>query len=170
MSFRMREPAPSLEFPLTDGSSWSLAEEASQAFTVVVFYRGLHCPLCRVYLSEIEQKLDEFEAVGATVVAVSADDQSRATQAKKDWELPRLRIGYGLSTDRAREWGLFISRPVRDGEPVEFFEPGLFLIKPDGTLFYAGINSAPWGRPAVDQILFGIKMAAQRGLPARGEA
>lgn len=168
--FRMRAPAPSLSFFLVDGSTWSLLEQSPEAFSVVVFYRGLHCPLCRAYLAEFDQKLDEFEAAGAKVVAVSADDATRAMQAKTEWQLGRLPIGYGLSTDAAREWGLFISRSIRDGEPAEFFEPGLFLVKPDGTLFYGAITSAPWGRPPVDHVLFGIKMAIQRGTPARGEA
>lgn len=170
MPFRMREPAPPLEVALTDGGTWSLAEQTPRASSVVVFNRGLHCPLCRSNLREFEAKLDDFTTAGSTVVAVSADDSSRATQAKKEWELRRLAVGYGLSTDVARQWGLFISRRVREGEPVEFCEPGLFLIKADGTLFYAAINSAPWGRPAVDQILLGINVSIQRGLPARGEA
>jgi hypothetical protein len=65
---------------------------------------------------------------------------------------------------------LFISRAIREGEPPEFSEPGLFLVKPDGTLFYASRGSSPWGRPPLDQMLRAIDVAIERKMPARGEA
>ena len=52
----------------------------------------------------------------------------------------------------------------------EFSEPGLFLVRPNGTLFYAARSSAPWGRPPFDQMLRGIDIATERKMPARGEA
>lgn len=167
---KMRAHAPPLSFSLVDGGVWSLAEQSPDSFSVVVFYRGVHCPLCNTYLSEFDARLNDFQAAGANVVAVSADDAERAKRAKTEWMLERLPIGYGLRTDDARQWGLFISRSIREGEPREFFEPGLFLVKPDGTLFYGAITSAPWGRPPVEHVLFGIKAAVRRGTPARGEA
>jgi len=84
--------------------------------------------------------------------------------------LNNLQVGYDLSIANAREWDLFISTAIRDGEPPEFSEPGLFLIKPDGSLFYAARTSAPWGRPLLDQMLRGIDVAMERKMPARGEA
>ena len=79
-------------------------------------------------------------------------------------------MGYDLSIANAREWDLFISTAIREGEPPEFSEPGLFLTKPDGTLFYAARTSAPWGRPPLDQMLRGIDVVTERKMPARGEA
>jgi hypothetical protein len=60
-----------------------------------------------------------------------------------------------LTIAGARAWDLYISRAIRDGEPPEFNEPGLFLTKPDGTLFFAAR---------------GIDVATERKMPARGEA
>src|SRR5690348_7401821 len=45
-----------------------------------------------------------------------------------------------------REWGLFVSRGRSDDEPARFNEPGLFLIEPDGTVYYESILSMPAGR------------------------
>ncbi len=170
MTIKPRLPAPPLAFNLTDDTIWRLGAVSPESFDMIVVYRGLHCPLCKAYLGEIEARLGEFSRRGVSVVAVSADTRQRALQAGAEWNLGNFPIGYGLSLSTAREWELFVSRAIRDGEPPEFVEPGLFLVKPDGTLFYASRNSAPWGRPSLDQVLRGIDLAIERKSPARGEA
>ena len=170
MTIKPREPAPQLEVKLLDGSTWRLRDAKPATFEMIVVYRGLHCPVCKTYLGELEAKLPEFEKRGVDVVAVSTDSHDRAERAKTEWGLDKLRLGYDLAIATARQWDLFISHAIREGEPPEFSEPGLFLIKPDGTLFFASRNSAPWGRPPFDQMLRGIDFAVERKIPARGEA
>ncbi len=170
MTVKTRQPAPPLEVKLLDGSSWRLGDAKPEAFEMIVVYRGLHCPICKTYLGELEAKLPEFSKRGVDVIAVSTDTRERAERAKTEWGLNNLRVGSELSISSAREWDLFISRAIREGEPAEFSEPGLFLVKPDGTLFYASRGSAPWGRPPFDQMLRGIDVATERKMPARGEA
>ena len=46
-----------------------------------------------------------------------------------------------------REWGLFVSRGRSDDEPTLFNEPGLFLIEPDGKVYYESILSMPAAPP-----------------------
>ena len=149
MTVKPREPAPQLEVKLLDGSTWRLRDAKPTTFEMIVVYRGLHCPICKIYLGELEAKLPEFSKRGVDVIAVSTDSRDRAERAKTEWGLDKLRLGCELSIANARVWDLFISRAIRDGEPPEFSEPGLFLIKPDGTLFYASRGSAPWGRPPI---------------------
>lgn len=170
MTTKPRQSAPPLQFNLVDGGTWNLGDAKPANFQMVVVYRGLHCPVCKTYLGELESKLPEFAKRGVDVVAVSTDSRERAERAKAEWGLNNLRVGCELSISSAREWDLFISRSIREGEPPEFSEPGLFLVKPDGTLFYASRNSAPWGRPPLDQMLRGIDVATERKMPARGEA
>lgn len=170
MSLKPRQPAPPLEVRLLEGITWRLQEARPAAFSMIVVYRGLHCPVCKMYLADLEAKLPEFERRGVEVVALSTDSRERAEKAQAEWGLKSLRLGYGLPITTARSWGLYISRAIRDGEPPEFSEPGLFLIKQDGTLFFAAIGSAPWGRPPLDQMLRGVDVALERKMPARGEA
>jgi peroxiredoxin len=170
MTVKPRQPAPALEVKLLDGNTWRLGDAKPATFEMVVVYRGLHCPICKTYLGELEAKLPEFSKRGVDVIAVSTDSRERAERAKSEWGLSNLRVGCELPIATAREWDLFISHAIRDGEPPEFSEPGLFLIKPDGTLFYAARGSAPWGRPPIDQMLRGIDVATERKMPARGEA
>ncbi|MDP2411602.1 MAG: redoxin domain-containing protein [Pseudolabrys sp.] len=170
MTIKTRQPAPPLEVKLLDGSTWRLIDAKPAAFEMIVVYRGLHCPICKTYLGDLEAKLPEFTKRGVDVIAISTDSRDRAESAKAEWGLNNLQIGHGLAIDTARDWELFISTAIRDGEPPLFSEPGLFLVKPDGTLFFASRGSAPWGRPPLDQMLRGIDVAVERKMPARGEA
>ena len=170
MSVKPRQPAPALEVKLTDDSIWRLKDAKPETFVMAVFYRGLHCPICKTYLADLESKLPEFAKRGVDVIAVSMDNRERAGKAKLDWGLVNLRVGYGLPKPTVRDWELYMSRSIREGEPSEFNEPGLFLVKPDGSIFFASRGSAPWARPPLDQMLRGIDVAVERKMPARGEA
>jgi peroxiredoxin len=170
MTVKPRQPAPRLEVKLLDGETWRLADARPANFQMIVVYRGLHCPVCKTYLGELEAKLPEFAIRGVDTIAISTDSRERAEKAKAEWGLKDLQLGCELSIADAREWELFISRAIRDGEPPEFSEPGLFLVKPDHSVFFASRGSAPWGRPPLDQMLRGIDVVAERKMPARGEA
>lgn len=170
MTIKPRLPAPELSVPVVGGGTWSLSGESPQAFTMIVFYRGLHCPVCKGYLADLERKLDRFTDQGVSVVAISMDDEARAVEAKNTWGLDRLTIGYGLPIEKAREWSLYISHGIKDSEPAEFSEPGLFLTDHDGRLYYVAVNSMPFGRPAFSDMLAAIDFVQQRNYPARGEA
>jgi peroxiredoxin len=165
---RPTEPAPDLTVPLLRGGTYRLADQRPRTFTMVVFFRGLHCPVCRAQLSELERRLPEFEQRGIEVVAVSGETRERASQLAHEWRLEQLPIAYGLTEDQMRAWGLFISQGINEGEPALFNEPGLFLISPDHTVYYESILSMPVGRPRVDDLLGGIDYWVGHGYPARG--
>ncbi len=117
-------PAPTLEVDLVGGGRFVLSAAAPERFTLVVFYRGWHCPICRGYLAQLDRAADELARLGVEVVAVSGDDEARARRSVTEWGLARLRVGYGQSVDSMREWGLFVSRGVKEPEPELFGEPG----------------------------------------------
>ena len=175
MSLMPNKPVPDLDLNIVGGGRYSLAAEKPQHFSMVVFYRGLHCPICRPYLSELETLLPEFEKRGVAVVAGSSDAQDRAEQAKSGWGLPNLRLGYGLSIEEARKWGLYVSRskgPTSTGvvEPDLFNEPGLFIVRPDGTLYWGTTSTMPFGRPHFNEILQSLDFVISKNYPARGDA
>jgi hypothetical protein len=97
------------------------------------------------------------------------DDKGRAQKSAEEWGVDDLMIGYGLAENLARDLGLYISsgRPG-SAEPPVFSEPGLLLVKPDQTLYFASIQSMPFTRPSLDQLLQGIDYAIESGYPARG--
>ena len=164
-----KHTAPNLQFPLLDGNQWNLADQNPDNFTLVVFYRGLHCPLCKKYLQQLQELLPEFEQRGVNVVAVSMDSEKRARLSRQKWELSNLTLGYGLSEKSARDWALYLSAGVKDGEPREFSEPGLFLIDNNNKVYYSAINSNPWGRPYLPSFVKAVDYIVHSGYPARGE-
>lgn len=169
-----RRPVPSLSVPLVGGGLWTLAERRPASFAMVVFYRGLHCPVCSRYLADLDRRLDAFEAQGVDTVAVSTDPLDRAAEAKRAWKLERLAVGYGLPIAEARAWGLYVSAGIGKTstgieEPAEFAEPGLFLIRPDGTLYWGSIQTMPFARPSFAEVLAALEIVRARNYPARGE-
>jgi peroxiredoxin len=169
-----RQLVPPLNVDLAGGGSFDLGNERPAHFTLLVFYRGLHCPICKTQLKELESKLDEFDKRGVAVLAVSSDTRERATQTKEAWGLTRLRVGYGLDLTAARRWGLFIStgRGMTSAgveEPARFSEPALYLLRPDGTLYFGSVQTMPFARPHFSDILAAIDYVLKNKYPARGE-
>lgn len=164
-----KQSAPELTFPLLDGHQWELHTQKPENFTLVVFYRGLHCPLCKKYLQQLHALLPDFKERGVNVVAVSMDTEKRARLSRQKWELPNITLGYELSQNMAKSWSLYLSSGVKDGEPDIFSEPGLFLIDSNNKIYYSAINSNPWGRPYLASFAKAVDYIVQSGYPARGE-
>jgi peroxiredoxin len=169
-----RQPVPPLSVPLAWGGHFDLSKEKPRHFVFIDFYRGLHCPQCRNHLKELESKLPEFESRGVSVAAISTDDAERAARAKQEWELKTLRIGYGLELKTARAWGLYLSSgrgktSIGIEETSIFNEPGLFLVRPDGTLHAGFVQTVPFARPPLAALLSAIDFINERNYPPRGD-
>ena len=174
-TLKPRQAVPALSVPTLQGKQWTLSEQQPAQFTMISFYRGLHCPKCKLSLLDLNRKLADFNALGVEVIALSCDDRNRAEQTQRDWELDKLTLGYGLSIEQARSWGLYIS--TSNGvtsagieEPALFSEPGLFLVRPDGTLYLASVQSVPFARPHFAEVLQAVNFVIEKNYPARGEA
>ena len=168
-----RQPVPALEVDTLSGP-WALADQNPENFTMLVFYRGLHCPVCSKYIGELDRLAGEFTSLGVSLLALSGDDRERAERAREDWGLSHLNIGYGVSVEQARAWGLHRSASrgktsIGIEEPAEFSEPGLFIVRPDNTLYWAQISTMPFARPHFREILGGLRFALEKDYPARGE-
>ncbi|HIB67447.1 MAG TPA: redoxin domain-containing protein [Phycisphaerales bacterium] len=160
---------PSLTLDLLHREQWSTDALASTPYTLLIIYRGYHCPICKSYLKEFQNLQNEFNNLSVQLVAASADSRERAERSRDEWALQKLAIGYGLSEKDMKDWGLYVSRGINEKEPEIFAEPALFLIQPDGHLFYAAYNSMPFGRPRPQDILDMVKFVEAEDYPARGE-
>jgi peroxiredoxin len=165
-----RQTAPELIVETIGSGTWRLSEQAAANFTLIVFYRGVHCPFCRTQLQELKAKQDDFRARGVEVIAISGNDHEQAQRAEQEWKLEGLPIGYGQSVESMREWGLYISRGIKADQPPLFGEPGLFLIRRDRTLYYIAVQSMPFARPSLQDLLSGVDFVLKNDYPARGEA
>ena len=173
MTLIPRAQTPELSLPTVGGGRFTLSADHGDFGTMVVFYRGLHCPICHKQLKALADMLPEFEHRGVAVVAVSSDGQDRA-ESMAEITGPALRIAYDFPLASARDdWGLYISETrgktsIGIEEPPLFHEPGLMLIRADGTLYYLSVQSMPFARPSFDDILGAVDFAVEKGYPARG--
>ena len=169
-----RQPAPSLIVETLKHGRFDLGQDAPKLMTLVVFYRGLHCPFCVIQLEEMEKVVGDFESRGVTMIALSTDNAERARAMAERCKLDKLRLGYGLSLADARRWGLYLSTGGgKNTQGIEvnpiYSEPGLFLVKADGTVHYVAIQSAPQGRPAMKDILGAVDFNIKNNAPSRGD-
>ena len=169
-----RQKTPDLKLPTLDHGEFDLTTDASDRGTVICFYRGLHCPICANYLTELEKRTPEFAERGVGTIAISTDGEDRARAMAEKVGAKALRFGYGLSLAKAREWGLYISTSrgttsIGIEEPALFAEPGLFMVAPDRSLYYGSVQTMPFVRPHFSELVSALDFAIAKNYPARGE-
>jgi peroxiredoxin len=169
-----RHPVPALNVPLVGGSRFVLGAAPGEKFDLIVFYRGLHCPLCAKYLLELERLSSDFASRGVQVLALSSDSEERGAEMAQKVQASGVKFGYGLSLKSARQWGLYISTSrgktsIGIDEPALFSEPGVFIVRPDGMLYYSAVQTMPFARPGFQDLLGAIDFAIAKDYPARGE-
>jgi peroxiredoxin len=169
-----RQLVPELRVPTLAHGEFDLAADAPERFTLIAFYRGLHCPICLKYLRELGSLISEYDRRGTKVIAISSDAPERAQEMARKVGADNLRFGHSLPLKTAREWGLYISASrgkssINIEEPPLFSEPGVFLVRPDGSLYYAAVQTMPFARPLFSELLQAIDFAITKDYPARGE-
>ena len=96
------------------------------------------------------------------------DNKEKAIKAKENWDLKNLNIAYGLSIEKAREWDLYISNSIKEADSDVFCEPGLFIIKEDGSLYLVNTSNMPWARPDISSLSAKLVFAEEKSYPVRG--
>ncbi|THK34548.1 AhpC/TSA family protein [Ensifer sp. MPMI2T] len=169
-----RMPAPGLTVKTLDHGEFDLASETPSLMSLVCFYRGLHCPVCASYLKDLERMTPSFAERGVSTIAISSDGEERARQMAEKIGAAHLRVGYGLPLSVARLWGLYISASrgktsIGIEEPALFSEPGVFLVKPDQTVYWLSVQSMPFARPNFTEMVQALDFVIKNDYPARGE-
>jgi peroxiredoxin len=162
--------APSLSFPTTGGREWNVATTTPKSLDLIAVYRGLFCPYCRGFISELASHLDAFKNLGIDPIAVSVDDRAKAQQACTEWKVGDMDVGFGLSTEVIRPWNVFLTTREQSGEIQTFCEPALLLVNRDKKVFAMLLQSIPAGRPDLGNLLDGLNFLAKQGFPIRGAA
>ncbi|MEP0232942.1 peroxiredoxin-like family protein [Roseibium sp.] len=169
-----RQPVPGLTAETISHGTFDLASDGAEWGTLVVFYRGLHCPICATYLKELERLTPEFEKRGVKTVALSSDDADRAAQMAEKVGADNLRFGHSVPLTVAKEWGLYISTSrgttsIGIEEPALFSEPGVFLVRSNGELYFASVQTMPFVRPHFQEMVGALDFVKANDYPGRGE-
>lgn len=165
------EKVPDLSVKTLDGKTWNIRNQNAENFLMIVFYRGLHCPVCKVHLEKLQEEIEEFEDLGTEVICISADSEEDTKQTKEEWDIEDLQMGFEMDIEAGRNWGVYISSAIKKSEPERFFEPAVFLVKSDDlTLYFANIQSMQFGRPNFSELRRTVKFILRENYPPRGGA
>lgn len=169
-----RQQVPDLAVETLDGNGFDLHTAQPKIFSLVAFYRGLHCPVCAKYLMELERLAPDFAERGVESIAISSDTRERAEAMATKVRAKSLRFGFSLPLEVARNWGLYLSEgrgatSIGIEEPALFAEPGLFIVRPDNTLYYGAVQTMPFARPLFSELLDAVDFVLKNNYPARGE-
>lgn len=137
-------------------------------WTLVVVYRGKHCPRCKKYLNTLDAMSSDWADAGFDVVVVSADTEEKAKtdQAEFGWGFD---LAYDLSEGQMETLGLYVTEPLSPAESDRrFAEPGTYVIRPNGSLIVVALSNGPAARPELAELLSGMVFNKTNDRPARG--
>lgn len=140
----------------------------NENWTLLVVYRGKHCPRCKKYLNILNDMRSDWADAGFDVVVVSADSQEKAQadQAEFGWGFD---LGYGLSDDQMETLGVYVTEPLSPEEADgNFAEPGTFVLRNDGSQIIVAISNGPAVRPELSELLDGMIFNKKNDRPHRG--
>ena len=140
------DKAPDFTIKDLEGKLHQLYDYLNGQKTVLLFYRGEWCPICNLQLHSLQEKLAEFQEANAQILAISTDtpENTQKLVGKHNLGFPVLA---GLGHEAAEAYDLFFS------EEKSHAQPAVFILRPDGTVVYASLQSGPMGRPSNDDLL-----------------
>jgi peroxiredoxin len=133
MTATVGQPAPKLELPGTDNTdegrrTYKLSDYLGQP-VVVVFYPGDNTPVCTRQLNAYTASIDDFDAVGAQVLAVSP----QSVESHEGFSCKQGGFAFPLLADEdkvaATDWGIL--------GPLGFYRRSAFVVDAEGIVRYA---------------------------------
>ena len=113
-ALKVGDPAPDFTLPEASGHWVRLSHLLQRGPVVIAFYRGAWCPYCNLQLHAYQQTLPQFQALGASLLAISPQtpDQSLQLSEKQSLTYPVLS---DVGNHVARRFGLVfqIAQAVR---------------------------------------------------------
>jgi peroxiredoxin len=137
----LSKPAP--EFALKDvgGDAVQLRELTKRGPVVVVFYYGYMCSHCVAQLFALNDDIQQFESLGATVVAISSDTAAETREKYVEYG----RFDFPVLSDRgnkvAEKFGVYT--PESDGQKEELVH-GTFVVAESGKVIWAYEGETPF--------------------------
>jgi thioredoxin-dependent peroxiredoxin len=127
VSVGIGDPAPDFTLPASGGGSVSLSDHRGHP-VVLVFYPGDDTPVCTKQLNSYNNDLDQFEALDAQVLGISAQsvESHDSFSGKHGFKFPLL-----ADTDKTVA-GLYGTLG-----PIGFPRRSVFIVDADGVIRYA---------------------------------
>ena len=167
------DKAPDFSLPAASGQLVSLEKLLKSGPVVVTFYRGDWCPYCSLQLRALNERLDDIQAQGAQLVAISpqvpddslsdkdisamkfwvVSDQDAAVASRYGvtWKVPEylaehMRVDRGLDLDA-----------INNGDGSILPIPATFIIDRDGTVAWRHVDVDYRTRSEPEDIITALK-------------
>lgn len=136
------DKAPNFSLPDSEMHLRTLAEFAGRKL-VLYFYPKDDTPGCTLQATDFTELLDEFEAAGAAVVGVSADD-CFSHQTFRDKYGLKVMLLADVEKEACNSYGVFQEKE-KNGVKAMGIVRSTFVIDPHGTVRFAEYGVAPKG-------------------------
>jgi peroxiredoxin len=174
-ALKARDKAPAFILDDPEGKPVSSAALLATGPLVLSFYRGVWCPYCNMELQALEEALPGFQALGASLVAISPQTPANSRKSVRQNELS-FPILSDTHNNVAAAFGLRFALPdylvalyknlkndlpsVNGDESWTLPMPARFVIGQDGTILYAEVNPDYTRRPEPNDMLPALRHAA----------
>jgi peroxiredoxin len=144
--------APDLRGEKSDGGSFTLRDVSGDP-TLLVFFRGSFCGLCRERLEQLSRDKSSYDDLHVKIVAVTLDAPAAAETMRKD-----LKVDFPVVSAQPevfRAWGIW-----QDGEPWP--RTAEFMLGADGKVRFGRVGaSASDGSSGPDLLAIARAVAQQ---------
>ena len=172
-ALKIGQQAIEFELPNQEGKAVALKDLVAKGPVVVTFYRGDWCPYCNLQLRALQARLEEIEALGATLVAISpqvpdgsltkseisemtftvfSDQNAKvASQYGVAWEVPEFLLDH-MRVDRNLDL-----EKINNGNGSVLPIPATFIIGTDGIIVWNYVNVDYRTRSEPEEIIEALK-------------
>lgn len=152
---KVGDRAADFSLPSARGGSISLKDLRQKGPVIVTFYRGNWCPYCNGAMKELQSAWPQFQALGASLVAISPQSIAQTQAMQKKYNLP-FAVASDPGQKTARQYGLVYTVPeaylkklrgffveLKDyngGRGNELPLTATYIVTQDGRIAYAFID------------------------------
>lgn len=163
---------PDGEYQNSKGEKLQFSTVSAGKAAVVAFYRGGWCPYCNLQLHHLQQAMPEFEKLGATLIAISPESPSSASDTTLAQSLT-FPVLSDVSNVRAKEIGLVFELPQslrevylnfgidlqksQDNDSWELPLAATFLLDSERKVRYRFVDTDYRKRASIEELLENLK-------------
>lgn len=160
--------APDFTLPDSTGEESTLYEELKKGPVVITFYRGAWCPYCNMELRAYQRILDDIQAAGAELIAISPQTADNSLSMQEKDEL-QFHVLSDVGNKTANDYDLVYTMPdflvneykqmnlniaTHNGDETwRLPVPATFVIDQDKTIRFAYVNPDYTKRADPDEVL-----------------
>lgn len=136
------ETAPDFTLIDINDKPWKLSDHCKDGPLVLVFYYGYYCNHCVSQLFALDQDIEKFRELGATVVAISADEPELTRQRFKTYGAFHFPVLSDPANKIATQYGTYTpsSKPGEEGDLMH----GTFLLDRQRRLIWSNRGDSPF--------------------------